>query len=254
MTSRPRPLQIAIGFLTGVALAGGGYALAASRSTEIHACEGLAAPHVLTLNARCPRGSRPVVWAVRGPAGRNGRSVRLSARVAVTTTSALDGARASVTRGRDGVDTLHLTLPQGPAGPAGPAGATGATGATGPAGPAGASTGPNAYGEVVYGPSGPELAYGVGVSFVSGGTGSVSVEVNDCTAPTPTEPLILVTPNNDPYAGQESGASTTGEPTAYVSEFDYANSPGAHLLGFTVQLTTTTDYATSSDFAFAVTC
>lgn len=251
MTSRPRPLQIMIGLLAGIALAGGGYAFAASRSAEIHACAGIAAPHVLTLNARCPRGSRAVVWDLRGPAGRNGTSVRLSQRVDVTTTSALDGARASVTRGRHGVDTLHLTLPRGPVGPAGP---SGATGAAGPAGAAGANTGPNAYGEVVYDSSGPRLAYGVGVSGVGGGTGTVSVEVDDCSAPTPTEPVILVTPNSDPYAGQQSGASTTGEPTAYVSEFDYANSPGAHLLGFTVQLTTTADREVSSDFAFSVRC
>jgi hypothetical protein len=107
---------------------------------------------------------------------------------------------------------------------------------------------------VVYGASGPELAYGTGVSVVSGGTGSVSVEVDDCTAPTPTEPVILVTPNTDPYAAPASGSSPTGEPTAYVAEFDDANSPGAHLLGFTVRLTTTTNYEVSSDFAFAVTC
>jgi hypothetical protein len=80
------------------------------------------------------------------------------------------------------------------------------------------------------------------------------VGVDDCTAPTPTEPLILVTPNNDPYAGQASGSSTTGEPTAYVSEFDDANSLGAHRLNFTVQLTMTTSQAASSDFAFSVTC
>ena len=69
---RPRPLQIALGVGAGVALAGGGYAVAASTSSQIHACVSNKT-RALTLEAKCPRGSRAVVWGVRGPGGSCGR-------------------------------------------------------------------------------------------------------------------------------------------------------------------------------------
>ncbi len=153
---RPRPLQAVIGMAAGIALAGGGYAVAASTTSEIHACVN-AKTRVLTMQARCPRGSRAVVWNVRGPGGRagsngkngtNGSSVTLNSGVNVTEVSPSTPASASITQGSGGQDTLNLSIPQG---------ATGSTGA------AGASTGPNAYGEIWVGSSTAELAPGSGV-------------------------------------------------------------------------------------------
>ena len=248
---RLRPLQTVLGIGAGVALAGGGYAVAASTSRQIHACAN-SRTHVLTLRARCPRGSRPVVWSVRGPAGRpgangrngvngvNGTSVSLSPSVNVTEVSPSTPAAASITPGAGGQDTLNLSIPQG------------ATGA------AGADTGPNAYGEVWVGSSTAQLApgSGAGVQTVTGGTGSAFVKVTNCVAATPTEPIIVVTPNKD-SADTLTGSNnnSAGEPTAYVDGYSDGHAPGAHVLVFTVTLTsTTTGAAITSDFAFTVSC
>ena len=250
---RPRPLQAAIGVAAGIALAGGGYALAASTGSQIHACANTKT-HVLSLQARCPRGSRAVVWSVRGPAGPNGKngakgsngangtSMTLNSGVNVTEVTPTTPASASITQGAGGQDTLNLSIPQG---------ATGSTGA------AGASTGPNAYGEIWVGSSTAELApgSGAGVQTVTGGTGSAFVKVTDCVAATPAEPIITVTPNkddSDALAGAND--NTSGEPTAYVNSFGNDNLPGDHVLTFTVLLTSTTGTAITSDFAFTVSC
>ncbi len=250
---RARPLQIALGVGAGIALAGGGYALAASTSNQIHACANNKS-HVLVLEAKCPRGSRAVVWSVRGPAGpagragasgkngSNGTSATLNSGVNVTEVSPSTPASASIAQGSGGRDTLNLSIPQG---------ATGSTGA------AGASTGPNAYGEIWVGSSTAELApgSGAGVQTVTGGTGSAFVKVTNCAAATPTEPIITVTPNKD-SADSLSGSNhdTSGEPTAYVDSFDDGNAPGDHVLTFDVTLTSTTDQVITSDFAFTVSC
>lgn len=244
---RSRPLQLALGVGIGIVLAGGGYAVAAATTNQIHACADTKT-HVLSLLAKCPRGSRAVVWGVRGPAGRagadgkngtNGTSVSLNPNVNVTEVSPSTPASASISQGAGGQDTLHLSIPQG------------ATGA------AGASTGPNAYGEVWVGSSTAELApgSGVGVANVSGSTGGASVEVTDCSAATPTEPTILVTPNKDSadtLAG--SNDTPTGAPTAYVASYGDGNAPGDHIVEFSVDLTSTSGAAITSDFAFTVRC
>src|SRR5579875_4186065 len=137
--TRPRPLQIALGVGAGIALAGGGYAVAAVTGNQIHAC--VNARHALLLEAKCPRGSRAVVWSVRGPAGRpgkngkngkngrngtngtngiNGTSVTLNPSVNVTEVSPSAPASASITQGGGGQDTLNLSIPQGAPGSTGP--------------------------------------------------------------------------------------------------------------------------------------
>lgn len=247
---RPRPLQTLAGIGAGIALAGGGYALAASTGKQVHACANTKT-HVLTLQASCPRRSRAVVWNVQGPTGRpgangknglngaNGTSASLSPNVNVTEVSPSTPAGASISQGSGGQDTLNLRIPQG------------ATGA------AGANTGPNAWGEIWVGSSTAQLApgSGVGVATVVGATGSASVKITNCAAATPTEPIITVTPNRD-AADTLAGANgnTSGEPTAYVSSYGNDNLPGDHVLGFTVLLTSTTGAAITSDFSFTVTC
>ncbi len=232
---RPRPLHTAVGVIVGIALAGGGYALAASTTSEIHACASTKT-RVLTLQAKCPRGSRPVVWSVRGRAGRvgtsgkngangtNGTSVTLNPAVNVTEVSPSTPASAAISQGSGGQDTLHLNIPQG---------------ATGAAGAAGASMRPNAYGEIWVGSTAAQLApgSGAGVANVVGGTGSASIKITNCAAPTPTEPVITVTPNKD-TADTLVGANQdpSGLPTAYVSSFDDGNAPGDHVVEFSVDL------------------
>lgn len=163
----------------------------------------------------------------------------LNSNVNVTEVSPSTPAGASISQGSGGQDTLSLSIPQG------------ATGA------AGASTGPNAWGEIWVGSSTAQLApgSGAGVANVVGGTGSASVRVTNCLAPTPTEPVITVTPNKD-SADTLGGANgnTSGEPTAYVSSYGNDNLPGDHVLGFTVLLTSTDGAAITSDFSFTVSC
>ena len=127
-----------------------------------------------------------------GGNGTNGTSVTLNPAVNVTELSPSTPASAAISQGSGGQDTLHLSIPQG------------ATGA------AGASTGPNAYGEIWVGSSTAELApgSGVGVASVSGGTGGALVEVTNCAAATPTEPIVLITPNKD-GADQLAGNNDT---------------------------------------------
>ena len=121
---RPRPLQTLLGMAAGIALAGGGYAVAATTSSRIHACANTKT-HMLSLETNCPRGSRALVWNVRGPAGRagtdgrngtNGTSVTLNPGVNVTEVSPSPSASASITQGADGHDTLNLSIPQGATG------------------------------------------------------------------------------------------------------------------------------------------
>ncbi len=244
----PRSARTIAAISVAFALAFGGYALATTRSQTVHACANTKT-HILSLLRRCPHGSIAVTWNVRGPAGRAGRrgktgtSVSLNPAVNVTEVSPTTPASASITAGSGGKDTLNLNLPQGQ---------TGATGT------AGATSGPNAYGEIWVGSSTAQLAYGTGVdtSALSGGTGSVLVKVDNCTQATPIQPVITVTPNrdaNDHLAGANNIAG--GEPTAYVDGFSDGNAPGAHVVVFTVTLTsTTTAQPIASDFFFSVSC
>lgn len=249
--TRPRPLQTAIGLTAGLALAGSGYALAAPRTAEIRACASKSG--ALTLEARrCPRGDRALTWNVRGPAGLNGTSVRLNPSVRVTEVAPSSPARASIIRSVHGVDTLKLALPQGVTGAAG---AAGPAGPAGPAGVAGANTGPNAWGEVWVGSQQAELAYGSGGVSVNGGIGGATVKVTTCSEPTPNEPIITVTANDDKRDTLQGANNTTsGQPTAYVSSFANDNLPGDHVLIFTVTTSATNNQVVNSDFAFTVSC
>ena len=68
-TSRIAQLAAAAG--AGALIAGGGFALASSGSSTIHGCVGTKS-HVLTVQAKCPRGTRKLVWSVQGPRGLTG--------------------------------------------------------------------------------------------------------------------------------------------------------------------------------------
>jgi hypothetical protein len=90
----------------------GGYAIAATSSSEIHACYQTKSPHTLVKDTKCPSGYTALSWSITGPQGPAGKT-------------GAEGARG----------------PAGPKGLAGPQGMTGATGETGQQGPPGTSVG-----------------------------------------------------------------------------------------------------------------
>jgi hypothetical protein len=98
---------------------------------------------------------------------------------------------------------------------------------------------------------------GQNVVGVSGGGGSATIRVDNCAAATPAEPIITVTPDadlTDPLPNANDTANVVG---AYVSSFNDASSPGAHVVGFTVETFNpipTTNTAVNSDFSFTVEC
>lgn len=97
LNRKQRLMHVALGLALGVALAGGGYAIA-SGGTSIHGCVQNGTRQLL-IQSKCRRGQTRLVFSAQGPRGLRG--------------------------------------PAGATGPAGPAGATGAQGATGPQGPPG---------------------------------------------------------------------------------------------------------------------
>ncbi len=69
--STSRIAQLATAAAAGALIAGGGFALAAGGSSTIHGCVGTKS-HVLTVQAKCPRGTRKLLWSVQGPRGLTG--------------------------------------------------------------------------------------------------------------------------------------------------------------------------------------
>jgi hypothetical protein len=71
ITTRGRVLQLAAAALAGGLISAGGYAIAASGTTTIHAC---ADTHtgVLHLQKKCHRGQQRITWNQRGPQGTRG--------------------------------------------------------------------------------------------------------------------------------------------------------------------------------------
>jgi hypothetical protein len=66
-----RVLQLAAAALAGGLISAGGYALAASGGSTIHACAD-ASTGTLHVQKRCHRGQRRVIWNQRGPQGLRG--------------------------------------------------------------------------------------------------------------------------------------------------------------------------------------
>ena len=132
-------------------LALGGYAVGATKSSEIHACYKTRAPHTMVVQEHCPKGYTTISWnkvGPQGPAGANGS-----------------------------------TGPQGPAGAngaTGPQGPAGATGATGPQGPSGVvSTSTTDLGGVASVPTGGGfVANATQVGTVKLGAGTYLINVN----------------------------------------------------------------------------
>ena len=69
--STSRIAQLVAAALVGGLLTGGGFALASDSGKSIHACVANTT-HVLTVQAKCPRGTKRLIWNVQGPAGPQG--------------------------------------------------------------------------------------------------------------------------------------------------------------------------------------
>jgi hypothetical protein len=249
MTLRIKLSQLVVGLVVGALLVGAGYAVATTRTVVIHACINTKT-RALTVPAsgKCARGTRALSWNQQGPRGTIGAkgasgSAGSSATVSVgsvTTESA--GSQATVTNAGSGSNAvLNFGIPQGVAG----ANASG--------------TGATAYGQVWMGSASAEIApnSGQNVVNVTGGDGSATVQVNNCSAATPTEPIITVTADSDSADPLPNADNTTNVAGAYVTSYSDGNSPGDHVVTFTVETFNpipTTNTAVNSDFSFSVYC
>jgi hypothetical protein len=255
MTLRIKLSHLVVGLVVGALLVGAGYALATTRNRVIHACVN-SKTRALTVprNGRCARGSKALSWNELGPRGKTGSRGATGAKGASgtngssatvsigTVTTEPAGSQATVSNTGSGSDAvLNFGIPAGAAG----ANATGA--------------GATAYGQVWMGSSSAQLATNSGenVGGVAGGNGSATVLVDHCTAATPTQPIITVTPDADaadPLSGANDTANVVG---AYVSSYSDDNSPGQHVASFTVETFNpipTSNTSVNSDFSFTVDC
>jgi hypothetical protein len=254
MTLHIKPRHLAVAIVVGALLAGGGYAFATTREHVIHAC--ISRTRLLTVPAsgRCGKRSTALAWNQQGPRGAAGAKgvsgasgtpgTPATVSVGAVTTGAA-GSQASVTNvGSASNAKLDFTIPQGEAGTNGTDGS---------------NTGPTAYGQVWMGTTAAELATGSGQNVISvtGENGTASVEIDNCSAATPTEPIITVTPDKDTgdtLAGANDSTNTVG---AYITGFDDGGSPGDHTVEFEVETFNpipTTNTVVNSDFSFTVIC
>lgn len=251
-----KPAQIIFAVMAGALIAGGGYALAASRTTTIHGCVNKRT-RVLTVAVRCDRAQSPLVWDTRGPAGPRGprgfRGVRgvagpagAAGSVAVGSVSTgAPGSQASVINtGSSSSAILDFTIPQG---------ATGATGATGANG---TSTGTTAYGEIWMGKSTAQLAPGPSQNIVgegSNGVGGGAVDVQGCSTAGLANPVVQVTADKDPNDNLQGANNTANVASAYVT--GWSTEPDTNILVVDVATTNPVNgAAVLSDFSISVSC
>jgi hypothetical protein len=239
-----RPTQVLVGVIVGALLVGGGYAIAASRSTVIHGCVNKKT-HALTVTTRCGKGTTVLTWNQRGPAGAKGASGATGAAATVSVGSVstgTPGSPAAVTNvGAAGDAKLNFTIPAGQ---------------NGTDGTDGTNTGPDAYGQVWMGSSAAELAPGNNqnvTSVGSGGIGTADVDVEGCSTAGLAEPVINVTADHDD-ADTLTGANDTAN-TAVAWVAHWSTEPDFPILEIEVQTTNPTGgAAVNSDFAIAVNC
>lgn len=247
MTLQIKLRHLTAGIVVLALLAGGGYAFATTRERVIRVCvNGRTRALTMPANARCSKGSTALAWNQQGPKGATGArgasgSPGTPATVgigAVTTGAA--GSQASVTNvGSASNAKLDFTIPQGE---------------PGTNGTDGTNTGPTAYGQVWMGSSSAERATGVGANIVavSGGGGSASVEVDNCAAESPAEPIITVTADKDSADDLSGANSTPSTAVAYVTGY---GSEGSHTSEFSVTTSNpSTGLVVNSDFSFTVIC
>jgi hypothetical protein len=237
-----KPAQIAIGLTVGAMLAGGGYAIAASQSKEIHACVNKKT-HALTVQAKCPKGTSALSWGTVGPRGAAGaKGARGAAGVpgaagaaaTVSVGTVATGPTAAVTNsGSSSAAVLNFTLPT-----------------------AGAVT---AYGQVWPGASGSSTPSPVlknsnsNVVAVSGETaGTYGVTVKGCSAADESEPVITESANADPHDPNFTQAPILAGVLGWQTDSGGQYNGDLSITFSTVNSTTGT--LTDADFAFTVIC
>jgi hypothetical protein len=238
------PAQIVAGVVMGAVFAGGGYALAASRSTVIHGCVNKRT-HALTVTARCAKGTTALTWNRKGPAGARGAKGAAGVAGAAATvsvgsvTTGAAGSQASVTNGGSASNAqLNFTIPQGEPGSNG------------------TSTGPVAYGQIWMGSSAAELAPNTSRNIVgegSAGVGGAVVDVQGCSTGGLADPVINVTADKDYHDTLPGANNTANVADAYVSS--WSTEPGTSILSVVVNTTNPVNgEAVDSDFSITVIC
>lgn len=235
--------QLLIGAVIGALLAGGGYAIAASRSNTVHGCVNNRTS-VLTVRKHCPKGTTGLSWSRQGPRGRTGARGAIgaagqAASVQVgTVTTSTTATTASVTNsGSSSNAILNFTLPE----------ATTAISSNGEQ--------LRAWGQLLPGASGtnpmiPSLAYSSGniVSVSTPSYGVYTVVVSGCSAAGTKDPVIQATP--DQYENDQN--DTVGNVLAFVRTWDVTDNGD---LWFDLDTgNAATGVPVDADVQFAVTC
>jgi hypothetical protein len=240
-----KPAQIVIGLIVGAMLAGGGYALAASQSKEIHGCVSKKT-HALTVESRCPKGTSSLSWGIVGPKGTKGTvgakgasgvagaTGAPGAAATVAVGAVTTGSTAAVTNsGSSSAAVLNFTLPS--------------------------TNGVTAYGQVWSGASGtttpaPVLKDSNGnVVAVQGVTGGeYGVVVKGCSVADQTEPVITESANADPHDPNFTQAPILAGVLGWQTDTGGQYNGDLSITFSTVNSTTGT--LTDSDFAFTVIC
>jgi hypothetical protein len=216
----------------GAVLVGGGYALASSQQTTIHACVS-ARTHEMLQESHCGKGYRALTWSIAGPKGERGAKGANGAKGA---TGAKGASGAQGTLGSQGVP-----------------GNAGNPGNTGPAGP-----GLTAWAQIWMGSSMDEIASGsssqnVESSIGSGGTGIADLHIDGCSAAGLVEPVIQVTADDDPSDHLTGANNTANTAVAWVAH--WSTVPDSTELAIEVQTTNPdSGVAVNSDFSISVTC
>jgi hypothetical protein len=249
MTLQIKLRHLTVGIVVVALLAGGGYAFATTRDRVIRVCvNGRTRALTMPANARCGKGFTALAWNQQGPKGATGAkgakgesgSPGTPATVSIgAVNTGAAGSQASVTNvGSASNARLDFTIPQGEPGTDG------------------TNTGPTAYGQVWMGSSSADAATGVGANVVavSGGGGGASVEVDNCTAATPAEPIITVTADKDSADNLSGANNTPSTAVAYVTGYG-SDGAGNHIAEFSVTTSNpSTGLVVNSDFSFTVIC
>jgi hypothetical protein len=263
MTLHIKLSHLAVAIVAGATLAGGGYALATTQNTMIHACVNNRT-HALLVEKACGKGYSSITWNQKGDRGASGGRGASGARGAIGAAGAAGAAGApasltvgSVTTGAPGSQAavtntgtasnakLNFVIPQG------------AAGQNGTDGTDGTNTGPTAYGQVWMGSSTAQLAPGNNSNLTDvtwAATGTVAVDVEGCSSAGLAEPVVSVTADHDPSDNLPGNNSpTTDPPAAWVAH--WSKVPDFPVLAVEVQTTNpTTGAAVSSDFSITVAC
>lgn len=247
MTLRIKLSHLVVGLALGAVLVGAGYALATTRSTIIRACvNSRTRALIVPARGRCARGTRALSWNQKGPRGLRGArgatgSPGTSATVSIgTVTTESAGSAATVTdTGTANHAVLNFGIPQGAAGQNG-------TNAT--------NTGPTAFGEVWMGSqlNSASLARGTSNVTVGGGQNTAQVGVSGCSTVGLTEPVIVVTANDDP---RDTTTGNNNSPSHVAAAYTSSWSASGSVLEFEVQTYDSINLTVaSSDFSFTVYC